>query len=99
MRRRRGLARMRRAMSNLPIAWITHPECLAQEMPGGHPESPQRLRAIEDRLGAAGIPGFLQRFEAPAAPVAAIARVHDRAHIDRVLHADTRGGPVSIDAD
>jgi acetoin utilization deacetylase AcuC-like enzyme len=97
-------ARRRRCASlglvtSLPIAWISHPACHRHEMAAGHPESPQRLAAIEDRLRVAGIADFMSRYEAPLAPVEALARVHHRAHIDKVLHADVRSGPVAIDAD
>ena len=34
-------------------AYITHPACLKHEMSGWHPESPARLKAIDDRLHAA----------------------------------------------
>ncbi len=86
-------------MTDRPVAWITHPDCLKHEMPGGHPESPLRLQAIEDRLRAAGLADFVQRFEAPIAPKAALLAVHDAAHVERVMHADTRHGPVAIDGD
>src|ERR1041385_5695434 len=86
-------------MSYQPIAWITHPECRRHRMPGEHPECPERLDAIEDRLRPSAIYDFLRCVEAPAASVDALERVHSRAHIERILHADTRHGPVAIDAD
>lgn len=82
-----------------PIAWITHPECRRHRMPGEHPECPERLDAIEDRLRASGLYDFLVRAEAPVASVDALERVHSRGHIERILHADTRHGPVAIDGD
>ena len=64
-----------------------------------HPESPRRLDAIEDRLLADGISGFLQRAEAPRASVQALKRVHDPEHVNRILTADTRAGEIQIDPD
>jgi acetoin utilization deacetylase AcuC-like enzyme len=54
----------------------THPDCKRHEMGSWHPESPARLQAIEDQLIASRIDNFLDYREAPAANLAAIARVH-----------------------
>lgn len=35
-------------MSADAAVWITHPDCLRHEISPGHPESPERLRAILD---------------------------------------------------
>ena len=35
-------------------AFVTHPDCNRHEMGPGHPECPERLAAIQDRLLAAG---------------------------------------------
>ena len=48
---------------------ITHPECLNHEVPQGHPERPDRLRAVLDGLANAGLLAELeQREAAPIAP-------------------------------
>ncbi|HVT34700.1 MAG TPA: hypothetical protein VHE37_03910, partial [Nevskiaceae bacterium] len=70
---------------NLPIAWITHPDCLRHDMGEEHPECPARLRAIEERLHEAGIWDFLAHHAAPEAPRAALQRVHDAAYVQRML--------------
>lgn len=82
-----------------PVAWITHPACGLHQMGPDHPESPQRLAAIEDRLIASGLRDFLLRMEAPAAPVEALERVHDSAHVRRILDANCSAGEIQIDAD
>lgn len=64
-----------------------------------HPECPERLAAIEDRLRITGLLDFMQQVQAPAAETAQLLRVHDRAYVERVLHADTSAGPVQHDAD
>nr|WP_249729359.1 histone deacetylase family protein [Acidovorax sp. CCYZU-2555] len=43
----------------------------------GHPECPQRLDAIEDRLLISGVGDALERRDAPAAPLSDIALAHD----------------------
>jgi len=65
-------------------AFYTHIDCLRHEMGEGHPECPARLQAIEDRLIASGIHGFLDHREAPMATPAMIGRVHDLALLDQI---------------
>jgi len=68
-------------------------------MGAGHPECPERLDAIEDRLLAAGIIGLLERCEAPQASTADIELAHDRMHVaslqglaDRINEEIAAGG-------
>jgi len=58
--------------------YFTHPSCRQHEMGRGHPECPERLDAIEDRLLISGLDVALDRREAPAAPLADIELAHDR---------------------
>ena len=47
--------------------YFTHPDCLKHEMGPGHPECPERLGAIEDRLLISGVDMALtRRHAAPA---------------------------------
>ncbi|HWY24293.1 MAG TPA: histone deacetylase family protein, partial [Nevskia sp.] len=82
-----------------PVAWISHASSLRHEMGPGHPESPQRLAAIEDRLRLGGLLDFMQQVEAPAATVQQLEQVHSAEHVQRVLRADTSRGPVWHDPD
>ena len=78
--------------ANLPVAWITHPLCRRHRISDTHPESPQRLAAIEDRLLAAGLFGFMHQYEAPEASVEQLQRVHTNAHVEHMLaHRDIGG--------
>jgi acetoin utilization deacetylase AcuC-like enzyme len=65
----------------MTTALYTHPDCKRHEMGSWHPECPERLQAIEDQLIASRLDGFLDYREAPAADLAAIARVHTNAAI------------------
>ncbi len=47
----------------------------------GHPECPERLDAIEDRLLVTGVGDALERREAPPASLAEIELAHDRMHV------------------
>ena len=50
-------------------------------MGDGHPECPERLDAIEDRLLISGVADALERREAPLAPLGDIELAHDRMHV------------------
>jgi acetoin utilization deacetylase AcuC-like enzyme len=74
----------------------------------GHPECPERLDAIEDRLLASGVLDALDRREAPEASLSDIELAHDRLHVaamrglkeELLEQADAGGSPYSyIDPD
>jgi acetoin utilization deacetylase AcuC-like enzyme len=58
--------------------YFTHKDCWKHEMGAGHPECPERLAAIEDRLLITGIGDALDRREAPLAALGDIELAHDR---------------------
>ena len=64
-----------------------------------HPECPERLDAISDRLIAAGLDAHLQHYTAPAATREQIARVHGARYIDEVEAASPESGLHFIDPD
>jgi acetoin utilization deacetylase AcuC-like enzyme len=80
-------------------AYISHPDCLLHEMGAHHPERPARLRAIEDRLIAAGLMNLLRHYEAPNASHEDLWRVHERAYVAGVEACAPREGMVMLDAD
>ena len=61
--------------------YFTHRDCWKHEMGPGHPECPERLDAIEDRLLISGLSLALDRREAPAAPLVDIELAHGRMHV------------------
>lgn len=72
-------------MSTDRVAWISHPDCLLHSMGTAHPECPQRLQVIEDRLRAAGLDLLMQHFQAGEATVESLDRVHEPGYVRRVL--------------
>jgi acetoin utilization deacetylase AcuC-like enzyme len=78
--------------------YITHPACLDHLTPGGHPERPDRLRAVERALAADAFTPLV-RAEAPAASMATIALCHPMDYIAAVQDATPHDGIVQIDAD
>jgi acetoin utilization deacetylase AcuC-like enzyme len=88
--------------------YYTHPECWKHEMGAGHPECPERLSAIQDRLLISGVDLGLTAIEAPEAPLADIELAHDRMYIaalrglsDQLIEDQLAGGPAyaHLDAD
>src|SRR5690349_8166190 len=64
--------------------YFTHPDCRRHEMGPGHPECPERLDAIEDRLLASGVADALDRREAPLASPADIELAHAKRHVESI---------------
>ncbi len=60
--------------------YFTHRDCWKHEMGRGHPECPERLDAIEDRLLITGVGDALDRREAPTASLVDIELAHGRMH-------------------
>jgi acetoin utilization deacetylase AcuC-like enzyme len=80
-------------------AYISHAACLQHETGGHHPESPQRLYAIEDRLIAAGLMELLKRYDAPRASRRQLCRVHSSAYLEEIERRAPHSGLVMLDAD
>ena len=77
---------------------ITHPSGLNHLTPLGHPERPDRLRALaqvfdEERFQP------LKRTEAPSVPLETIALCHPMDYVEALRHASPKDGIVAIDAD
>jgi acetoin utilization deacetylase AcuC-like enzyme len=77
---------------------ISHPACLEHLMPLGHPERPDRLRAIERALEAEKFQ-TLARSQAPLASLETIALCHPMEYITAVREAAPREGLIQLDAD
>lgn len=68
----------------MTTAFYTHADCKRHEMGSWHPESPERLQAIEDQLIASRIDSLLEFREAPVADEKDLARVHTQDAIYRI---------------
>ena len=85
---------------------FSHSDCRKHEMGAGHPECPQRLDAIEDRLLISGVGDALERREAPLAALGDIELAHTREHVDTLRGMSERlrdeieaGGPTHAQVD
>jgi len=77
---------------------ITHPACLDHRTPAGHPERPDRLRAVEEALADERFQA-LAREQAPRAPLDTIALAHPMEYVEAIRDASPAEGLVQIDAD
>jgi acetoin utilization deacetylase AcuC-like enzyme len=77
---------------------VTHPACLDHLTPAGHPERPDRLRAIDRALEDERFQS-LARVEAPRAGVETIALCHPPGYVEEIRSAVPSAGLVRLDAD
>jgi acetoin utilization deacetylase AcuC-like enzyme len=77
---------------------LSHPACLNHLTPAGHPERPDRLRAIEQALEDEKFQS-LARAEAPRGPLDIIALCHPTDYIEAIRDASPAEGLVRLDAD
>ncbi len=68
----------------MTVAIISHPDCLDHRMGSYHPEAPERLHAIQDRLVASGLEYLLRQFDAPRVGYDQLARVHTPEYLHRL---------------
>lgn len=78
------------------VGVVVDPRYLTHAGPEGHPERPERLRAVSDAIDARA--NQLDRVDARPATDEEILRVHERAHLERILEA-SRLAPGHLDAD
>jgi acetoin utilization deacetylase AcuC-like enzyme len=77
---------------------LSHPACLDHVTPMGHPERPDRLRAVERALEHEKFQ-TLARDQAPMATIEMIALAHPREYVEEVREAAPKEGMVRLDAD
>lgn len=86
--------------------YFSHRTCLKHEMGAGHPECPERIGAIEDRLLITGLGDALDRREPTPASVAELELAHSRMYIaairgltDELREEVLAGGPTHSQLD
>lgn len=66
------------------VGLYLHPDCALHEGGPGHPERPERLTAILERLASRGLLEELVRAEAPPATTEALGAVHASPYLERL---------------
>src|ERR1700694_3195905 len=77
--------------------FITHPACLDHLTPAGHPERPDRLRAVEHALEKEQFQ-HLSRMEAPAATFETLTLCHPLDYVTEIEAASPKQGMVRLRA-
>ncbi len=77
---------------------LSHPACLNHLMPMGHPERPDRLRAIERVLEQEKFQSLASE-QAPMAALETVALAHPMDYVEQVREASPKEGMVRLDAD
>ena len=82
----------------MPTLLLGHPAALAHQVPMGHPERPDRIRAVERALEDECFSDLI-REQALRAEPETIALIHPEPYIQAIIAAAPREGLVEIDAD
>jgi acetoin utilization deacetylase AcuC-like enzyme len=82
----------------MPTLLITHPASLNHLNGAGHPERPDRIRAIESILEQEKFQ-ILAREQAPRAELETVALCHPMEYIEEIREAAPKEGMVQLDAD
>lgn len=72
------------------LAFISHRACHEHRMGPHHPECPERLHAIQDRMIASGMEMLVTHYDAPEATVEQLTRVHDADYVREIFAAAPR---------
>lgn len=80
-------------------AYITHPSCSKHHMGTDHPESPERLHAINDQLIASGLLDHLIHYDANEASKEQLIQVHNQAYVEWVFGNAPAEGLICLDGD
>jgi acetoin utilization deacetylase AcuC-like enzyme len=74
------------------VGFVSHPSSLAHEMPAGHPERADRIRAVTEQLERMGLADELIRHSPEPAPRDLVELAHDGALVALLDELDARGG-------
>lgn len=83
----------------MTIAFVSHRDCELHDLGPAHPESPQRLRAIEDHLLATGLDLALRHYSAPKATRKQLLQVHDVDYVGSIIERAPQEGVIWLDPD
>lgn len=81
------------------LGLITHSDCERHQIGRHHPECPERLGAIHDRLIASGVEILLRHYLAPMASRQQLERVHDPEYVETLFEPVPEGDQRWLDGD
>jgi len=83
----------------MALLYYTHEDCLQHEMQDGHPERPDRLRAVGQYLQASGLLDDLDQRTAAEIDPARLTEVHGGEYLDGLIDMQPEEGLVAVDPD
>ncbi len=83
----------------MKAAYLTHPSFTRHEMGAQHPECPERVSVIGDRLLARGVLDFMDSVDVPAATDEQIMRAHDGRYLAELKANAPTQGYLAVDPD
>jgi len=69
-------------MHDMTTAYVTHADCLLNDIGPCHPECPDRLASVNESMRTSGLVTELRCLEAPSAEPLDLKRVHHGAYVD-----------------
>ncbi|CAN7379600.1 histone deacetylase family protein [Brevundimonas sp. LjRoot202] len=81
----------------MTVTLFTHPDMIGHRPGAGHPERPERLKAVLDALDDAGLSG--DRRAAAEASITDLERLHPVAYVANLMNAAPMDGLNALDAD
>jgi len=82
----------------MPVAFVTHADYAKHLTGSGHPERPERIRAVQDAVDRSGLDDHLLRLEPEPVPLELLTAVHSPRYVDHVREV-SRGGGGMLDPD
>lgn len=76
----------------MPVAFITHADYSKHLTGPGHPERPERIRAVIDAVDRSGLDDYLHRIEPEPVPLELLTAVHSPRYVDHVREVSRAGG-------
>jgi len=84
--------------NDVTTLYVSHPAALEHEVPSGHPERPDRMRAVERALQNERFAGLV-RVQAPRAEPEVATLAHPTEFVEAIVSAVPASGIVAIDSD
>ena len=81
------------------FAFISHPDCMDHDAGFFHPDTAERLSAINNQMIASGLDFVIRHYDAPLVSPEQLSLVHGAANLDRIYAIDATQKPVEIDGD
>ena len=77
---------------------LSHPACFGHVVPQGHPERPERMRAVNEALAIDRFSRLVRR-DAPECDISVISLCHPEQYVDELRHIAPKQGIVYLDGD